>query len=87
MATELRKFGARVEEGPDFLHITPAKNSLASRASNPGERITVDTYDDHRIAMCFSLAAFGGAPVRIKDPGCVAKTFPAYFDEFRRIVS
>jgi 3-phosphoshikimate 1-carboxyvinyltransferase len=87
MATELRKFGAQVEEGPDFLHITPAENFLAPRASNPAPRITVDTYDDHRIAMCFSLAAFGGAPVRINDPGCVAKTFPAYFDEFRRIVS
>jgi 3-phosphoshikimate 1-carboxyvinyltransferase len=86
MATELRKFGAQVEEGPDFLHITPAENFLAPRASNPAHRIAVDTYDDHRMAMCFSLAAFGPSPVRINDPGCVAKTFPSYFNEFRRIL-
>jgi 3-phosphoshikimate 1-carboxyvinyltransferase len=49
--------------------------------------VTVDTYDDHRMAMCFSLAAFGPHPVRINDPGCVAKTFPAYFDVFRKLVS
>jgi 3-phosphoshikimate 1-carboxyvinyltransferase len=79
MATELRKFGAHVEEGPDFLHITPG--------GWPAAPVAVDTYDDHRMAMCFSLASFGGAPVRINDPGCVAKTFPGYFDEFRRIVS
>ncbi len=86
MATELRKFGARVEEGPDFLHITPPENFLAPRASNPAHRIAVDTYDDHRMAMCFSLASFTG-PVRINDPGCVSKTFPGYFREFRRLVS
>jgi 3-phosphoshikimate 1-carboxyvinyltransferase len=86
MATELRKFGALVEEGPDFLHITPPPGFLAPRASSLAP-VSVDTYDDHRMAMCFSLASFGGAPVRINDPGCVAKTFPGYFDEFRRIVS
>jgi 3-phosphoshikimate 1-carboxyvinyltransferase len=79
MATELRKFGAQVEEGSDFLHITPGPR--------PASRVTVDTYDDHRMAMCLSLASFGGAPVRINDPGCVSKTFPDYFEEFHRLVS
>ena len=78
MATELRKFGAQVEEGRDFLHITPG-----TWTAGP---VAVDTYDDHRMAMCFSLAAFGPSPVRINDPGCVAKTFPSYFNEFRRIL-
>jgi 3-phosphoshikimate 1-carboxyvinyltransferase len=74
MANELRKLGATVEEGADFLRITPPHGSrLADRAS-------IETYDDHRMAMCFSLAALGGVTVRINDPGCVAKTFPAYFD-------
>ena len=71
MATELRKIGASVEEGPDYLKISPpARFSPA----------TIDTYDDHRMAMCFSLAALGGVPVRINNPGCVAKTFPKYFE-------
>lgn len=73
MATELRKLGAAVEEGADFLKITPPAGGLASGA-------TIDTYDDHRIAMCFSLAALGGVAVRINDPECVNKTFPEYFD-------
>ena len=72
MATELRKLGAGVEEGPDFLKITPPPSGLTPRAS-------IDTYDDHRMAMCFSLAALGGVPVRINDPECVRKTFPDYF--------
>jgi 3-phosphoshikimate 1-carboxyvinyltransferase len=71
MAAELRKVGARVEEGPDWLQITPPG------ALRPA---TIDTYDDHRMAMSFSLAALGGAGVRINDPGCVAKTFPEYFN-------
>ncbi len=74
MATELRKLGAKVEEGADYLKITPPQSSIL----NPG--VAIDTYDDHRMAMCFSLAALGGVPVRINDPGCVAKTFPGYFD-------
>jgi 3-phosphoshikimate 1-carboxyvinyltransferase len=49
--------------------------------------VAIDTYDDHRMAMCFSLASFGPRPVRINNPGCVAKTFPAYFDAFSRLVS
>ena len=79
MATELRKLGAIVEEGEDWLRITPVKNLIANAA--------IDTYDDHRMAMCFSLAAFGGVPVRINDPKCTAKTFPTYFDVFANVVS
>ena len=81
MATELRKLGALVEEGADYLRVTPPI------ALDPA---TIDTYDDHRMAMCFSLASLNGAlragaPVRINDPQCVAKTFPDYFDAFARI--
>ena len=71
MATELRKLGAAVEEGADRLRITPP---AALRAA------TIDTYDDHRMAMSFSLAALGGIRVRINNPACVGKTFPEYFD-------
>lgn len=73
MATELRKLGASVEEGADFLKVEPPA------AWKPA---SIHTYDDHRIAMCFSLAAFNpaGLPVRIQDPKCVAKTFPDYFE-------
>ncbi len=80
MATELRKFGAAVEEGADFIRITPPQSSVLNPQSS------IDTYDDHRMAMCFSLAAFGGAGVRINDPQCVAKTFPDYFERFARVV-
>jgi len=74
MATELRKLGAAVEEGPDYLRITPPRSSaLAPHAA-------IATYDDHRMAMSFSLVAAGGVPVRINDPRCVSKTFPEYFD-------
>jgi len=72
MAAELRKLGAVVDEGSDFLGITPPAGGL-----RPG--VAIDTYDDHRMAMAFSLAALGGVAVRINDPGCVAKTFPEYF--------
>lgn len=76
MATELRKVGAEVEEGADFIRITPpARIQYAA----------IDTYDDHRMAMCFSLAAFGAEGMRINDPGCVAKTFPDYFASFRAV--
>lgn len=71
MAKELRKLGATVVEGPDFLKIDPPAKLKTG--------VAIDTYDDHRIAMCFSLAALGGVPVTINDPDCVAKTFPAYF--------
>ena len=76
MATELRKLGATVEEGADYIRVTPPANLGAWRAAS------IHTYDDHRVAMCFSLAAFNPAalPVRIEDPKCVAKTFPDYFE-------
>ncbi len=76
MATELRKLGATVVEGADFIQVTPPAHVQAWRAAS------IHTYDDHRVAMCFSLAAFNpaGVPVRIEDPKCVAKTFPDYFE-------
>ncbi|MGH8675686.1 MAG: 3-phosphoshikimate 1-carboxyvinyltransferase, partial [Burkholderiales bacterium] len=77
MARELRKLGATVVEGPDFLKITPPAKLNAG--------VAIDTYDDHRMAMCFSLAALGGVPVTINDPECVAKTFPAYFVELDQL--
>jgi len=77
MAIELRKLGACVEEGADWLGVTAPEQLLPGAA--------IDTYDDHRMAMCFSLAAFGGVPVRINDPKCTAKTFPGYFDVFSRV--
>ena len=79
MATELRKLGADVEEGVDFLHVSPPP---ALRKD-----VAIDTYDDHRMAMSFSLASLGGVPVRINDPACVGKTFPAYFQEFGKLVA
>lgn len=79
MATELRKFGAVVEEGPDYLKITPPPPSRLT------PNVAVDTYDDHRMAMCFSLATLGGVPVRINDPKCVNKTFPEYFNALATI--
>jgi 3-phosphoshikimate 1-carboxyvinyltransferase len=79
MAAELRKFGAQVEEGPDYLRISPP-SSLAPD-------VRVRTYDDHRMAMSFALVALGGVPVRINDPQCVAKTFPDYFERFQSIVA
>ena len=85
MAAELRKFGARVEEGADFIAIEPPARFDRPRDGNE-PRIDVATYNDHRMAMCFSLAAFGPYPVRILDPGCVAKTFPRFFDLYRAFV-
>ncbi len=80
MATELRKLGATIEEGADFIRVTPPKHSVLGHT---GWRFaSIHTYDDHRMAMCASLAAFNpaGLPVRIEDPKCVAKTFPDYFE-------
>ena len=72
MATELRKVGAEVIEGDDFITITPpAKLTHAA----------IDTYDDHRVAMCFSLVALSDTPVTINDPKCTSKTFPDFFDK------
>jgi 3-phosphoshikimate 1-carboxyvinyltransferase len=89
MATELRKFGAGVEEGADYLRITPPPGWPLTPSAGRGRQqgvspdappVAVDTYDDHRIAMCFSLVALAGIPVRINEPECVRKTFPQYFD-------
>ena len=76
MAIEGRKLGAVIEEGPDYLRVTPPAALADWRAAS------IHTYDDHRVAMCFSLATFNpaGIPVRIEDPKCVAKTFPEYFE-------
>jgi len=76
MATELRKLGATVEEGKDWLRVTPPATLRPA---------AIDTYDDHRMAMCFSLAALGGVTVRINDPQCVNKTFPEYFEVLAQI--
>jgi len=81
MATELRKIGAIVEEGADYLRVTPPEELSPA---------TIDTYDDHRMAMCFSLASLDGKArrgnaMRINDPKCVAKTFPDYFETFASI--
>lgn len=78
MSIELRKLGAEVEEGADYMRITPPAALVAGAA--------IDTYDDHRMAMCFSLASLGGVEVIINDPGCVAKTFPDYFPQFQTII-
>ena len=77
MATELAKLGAKVEAGETHMTVVPPKQLSA------GARIA--TYDDHRMAMCFSLAAFGGVAVTIEDPGCVSKTFPAYFQALAQV--
>ena len=87
MATELRKFAARVQEGANFLRVFAPPDFLGKRAVSTVAPVGIDTYDDHRMAMCFSLAAFGPRPVRINDPKCVSKTFPDYFEVFSRIVS
>jgi len=79
MQAELRKLGARVESGADWLRVHPLARSQWRAAD-------IHTYDDHRMAMCFSLAAFGPHPVRIQDPECVRKTFPGYFQAFLNLV-
>ena len=76
MATELRKVGARVEEGEDYISITPPSEL---------QHAAIDTYDDHRMAMCFSLLALDPVSVTINEPECTAKTFPDYFEVFERI--
>ena len=78
MATELRKVGAIVEEATDYIRITPPEKLTPNAV--------IDTYDDHRMAMCFSLVSLGGVPITINDPKCVGKTFPDYFERFAKIV-
>lgn len=81
MAKELRKVGANVEEGTDFIVVNAPATPSDWRAPSEG----IDTYDDHRMAMCFSLAALGPHALKINDPNCVAKTFPSYFAEFAKV--
>ncbi len=76
MATELQKLGAKVEEGHDYIKVWPT-DSL--------KHAEIDTYNDHRIAMCFSLVALSDTPVTINDPGCTRKTFPDYFTRFKTL--
>ena len=78
MATELQKLGAKVEEGHDYIKVWPT-DSL--------KHAEIDTYNDHRIAMCFSLVALSDTPVTINDPGCTRKTFPDYFTRFKTLYS
>lgn len=76
MATELRKVGAEVEEGEDYIVVTPPAQL---------KHAAIDTYDDHRMAMCFSLVALSDTPVTINDPKCTSKTFPDYFDKLQSL--
>lgn len=76
MATELRKVGAMVDEGEDYISITPPAQLTHA---------AIDTYNDHRVAMCFSLIALSGTPVTINDPKCTAKTFPDYFERLAQV--
>ncbi|WP_434937712.1 3-phosphoshikimate 1-carboxyvinyltransferase [Shewanella sp. HL-SH8] len=76
MATELRKVGAIVDEGYDYITITPPENINTA---------AIDTYNDHRMAMCFSLLAFADCGITINDPDCTSKTFPTFFSEFKRL--
>lgn len=78
MATELRKLGAAITEGNDFIEITPPLKVK--------EHVEIDTYDDHRMAMCFSLVSLRNIPITINDPACVNKTFPTYFEVLESIV-
>ncbi len=80
MARELRKLGAVVDEGSDFIRVVPPVTWTSPAGG-------IDTYEDHRMAMCFALAAFGPHAVRINDPACVGKTFPEFFEAFARVTS
>ena len=77
MHAELEKMGATVESGYDYLKVTPPTEWKSA---------AIETYDDHRMAMCFSLAIFAGVSVRIMDPACVNKTFPTYFEEYKQLL-
>ncbi|MEZ8823295.1 3-phosphoshikimate 1-carboxyvinyltransferase [Vibrio amylolyticus] len=78
MATELRKVGAEVEEGEDYIIVKPTPEL---------KHAAIDTYDDHRMAMCFSLVALSNTPVTINDPKCTSKTFPGYFEKLAELSS
>ena len=80
MACEMRKFGAVVQEGSDFIVVSRSEEGMLKNA-------TVDTYDDHRMAMSLALAACAGVTVTVNDPGCTAKTYPDYFEAFGRLTA
>ncbi len=82
MQTELQRVGARVSAGPDWLEVVPP-----ALAGGWHESATIHTYDDHRMAMCFSLAAFGPCRITVQDPDCVRKTFPQYFEVWQELVA
>ena len=95
MVTELTKLGVEVEEGRDFLIVNGIYNNDNNNKNSNNENkniekklknnVEIDTYDDHRIAMCFSLVACGGVEVTIKDPECTKKTFPDYFEQLKSL--
>ena len=76
MAAELRKVGATVRETMDSITVTPPEVLQSA---------TIETYNDHRMAMCFSLVALGGVPIKILDPACVNKTYPNFFEDFKKL--
>jgi len=78
VSSELKKLGATVEEGEDYIIIEPPEKLLSAE---------IATYDDHRMAMAFSLAACGEVPITILDPSCVSKTFPDYFDQLSKLTN
>jgi len=80
IVAELTRLGATVEEGHDFCVITPPPNGI-------NEGVEIETYDDHRMAMAFALAACSGTAVTILDPGCTRKTFPTYFDVLESVTT
>jgi 3-phosphoshikimate 1-carboxyvinyltransferase len=75
MAAELRKVGAEVRESMDSITVTPPKDLQSA---------SIETYNDHRMAMCFSLVSLGGVSIKILDPACVNKTYPSFFEDFKR---
>jgi 3-phosphoshikimate 1-carboxyvinyltransferase len=77
MATELRKVGAGIESGPDWLRVTPPQEWKSA---------AFDTYNDHRMAMCMALTCLGGIQATIQEPGCVIKTYPGYFEALQSIL-
>ena len=91
IVTELTKLGAEVEEGRDYLVVNPIKNKFNENIKDVETKgvlksgVAIDTYDDHRMAMCFSLVACGDVDVIINDPKCTRKTFPTYFQELAKM--
>ena len=76
MSAELRKVGADVRESTDSITVSPPAKLLPA---------TIETYNDHRMAMCFALVSLGGVPIKILDPACVNKTYPHFFEDFKRL--